>query len=193
MSGEKGSGERQARPAAWPEAGVLGSPATRGSGDRDRAGGAGLRGPCRVARSSRPRPLLLELPPPNLGSEKLSVASSSRRRCPAGRTRAAPPAEAAAPLRAGAADTESAVRAGCVRGESGVCGMDVESAGCARCVGWMQAECGVCRVDAGRVKMSAVCEVCAGVCRVRGGVRVECKVCGLCGARTRWMRGSRCV
>lgn len=64
MSGEKGSGERRARPAAWPEAGVLGSPVTRGAGDRDRAGGAGLRGPCRVARSSRPRPLLAAGAPP---------------------------------------------------------------------------------------------------------------------------------
>lgn len=111
VSGEKGGGGRRARPAAWPRAGVSGSPATRGAGDRDRAGGAKPRGPRRVARSSRPRPLLLELPPPSPGSGKRSSASSSRRRRPAGQTWVLW-AEAAARLRAGAADAESAVRAG---------------------------------------------------------------------------------
>lgn len=156
MSGEKGSGERQARPAAWPEAGVLGSPATRGAGDRDRAGGAGLRGPCRVARSSRPRPLLLELPPPNLGSEKLSESLLFPPAPPGGADAGGSSGRSCGSAASGRGGHgvcgARGVSAGCVRGERGVCGMDVESAGCARYEVWLPSlpgEWGGCWVSAG--------------------------------------------
>lgn len=118
MSGEKGGGRQRARPAAWPRAGVSGSPATRGTGDKDRAGGDGLRGPRRVARSSRPRPLLLELPP---AESRVGEAQRSLLFPPA------PP---------GGADWDSAGR-GCGsaasgRGGRGVCGARGLSAGCVR-------------------------------------------------------------
>lgn len=156
-----------------PKRGSRGSPATRGAGDKDRAGGDGLRGPRRVARSSRPRPLLLELPPAEsrVGEAQRSLlfppappggadSDSAGRGCSSAASgrggRGGRGVCGARGLSAGGVCVvRSRVWGVCVRDGCGVCamcqvcGVDPEST---RCVGWMQCERGVCRVDAGRVR-----------------------------------------